>query len=189
MARPGWVSGAWRPIVLHNFACVMHKKTGVPLLVQTYPRLDRAKTEVFSIAAPRRRCRESWTPRDWRRFGARRDAKRALSPRRTPSANPNRLPKDPAGSNRRFRRVCSHPGLLKTPKNARRAPGDPCAPRKTRPHPKECERESRMSARAPGSGRNPWRVRPGTAAAARQQKTSFPASMSAPAYANLQLGR
>lgn len=102
-------------------------------------------------------------------------------------------PKSPAEGSRwlkrRFRRVCSHPGLLKTPENARRAPGDPCAPRKTRPHPKECERESRMAARAPGSGRNPRRVRPGAAAAARQQKTSCPASMSAPAYANLQLGR
>lgn len=30
----------------------MHKKTGVPLPVQTYPRLDRAKTGVFSIVAP-----------------------------------------------------------------------------------------------------------------------------------------
>ena len=114
MARPGWVSGAWRPIVLHNFAYAMHKKTGAPLPTPTYPRLDRAKPE-FQHRGPRRRCRKSWTPRDWRRFGARRDAKRALSPRRTPSANPNRLPKDPAGSKRRFRRVCSHPGLLKTP--------------------------------------------------------------------------
>lgn len=52
MARPGWVSGAWRPIVLHNFAYAMHKKTGAPLLVPTYPRLYRAKTGVFSIAAP-----------------------------------------------------------------------------------------------------------------------------------------
>ncbi len=189
MARPGWVSDAWRPIVLHNFAYAMHKKTGGAPSHPNVPPLVPCKNRSFQHRGPRRRCRESWTPRDWRRFGARRDAKRAVSPRRTPSANPNRLPKDPAGSKRRFRRVCSHPGLLKTPKNARRAPGDPCAPRKTRPHPKECERESRMAARAPGSGRNPWRVRPGTAAAARQQKTSCPALMSAPAYANLQLGR
>lgn len=38
--------------VLHNFTCNMHKKTGAPLPVPTYPRLDRAKTGVFSIAAP-----------------------------------------------------------------------------------------------------------------------------------------
>lgn len=30
----------------------MHKKMGTPLPVPTYPRLDRAKTGVFSIAAP-----------------------------------------------------------------------------------------------------------------------------------------
>ena len=30
----------------------MHKKTGAPLSVPTYPRLDRAKTGVFSIAVP-----------------------------------------------------------------------------------------------------------------------------------------
>ena len=30
----------------------MHKKTGVSLPVPTYPRLDRAKTGVFSIAVP-----------------------------------------------------------------------------------------------------------------------------------------
>ena len=30
----------------------MHKKTRVPLPVQTYPRLDRAKTGVFSTAVP-----------------------------------------------------------------------------------------------------------------------------------------
>ena len=37
---------------MHNFACVMHKKTGAPLPVPTYPRLDRAKTGVFNIAVP-----------------------------------------------------------------------------------------------------------------------------------------
>lgn len=52
MSTPIWVSGARRPIVLHNFAYAMHKKTGVPLPVQTYPRLDRTKTGVFSIVAP-----------------------------------------------------------------------------------------------------------------------------------------
>ena len=30
----------------------MHKKTGVSLPVPTYPRLDRAKTGIFSIAVP-----------------------------------------------------------------------------------------------------------------------------------------
>lgn len=39
-------------MVLHNFACIMHKMMGTPLLVPTYPRLDRAKTGFFSIAAP-----------------------------------------------------------------------------------------------------------------------------------------
>lgn len=116
------------PYVLHNFACAMHKMTGVTLPVPTYPRLDRAKTGVFSIAAPAGDASNRERRAIGIVLGARHGAKRALSPRRAPSANPNRPSRDLARSNRRFRRVCSHPGLLKTPENARRAPGDPCVP-------------------------------------------------------------
>ena len=116
------------PYVLHNFACAMHKMTGVTLPAPTYPRLDRAKTGVFSIAAPAGGAANRERRTIGIVLGARRGAKRALSPRRAPSANPNRPSRDLASSNRRFRRVCSHPGLLKTPENARRAPGDPCVP-------------------------------------------------------------
>lgn len=102
-------------------------------------------------------------------------------------------PKSPAEGSRWLKKTIparmQPPRLAENSQKCMARPGGPVRATKKRPHPKECERESRMSARAPGSGRNPRRVRPGTAAAARQQKTSCPALMSAPAYANLQLGR
>lgn len=130
----------------------MHKKTGAPLPVPTYPRLGRAKTGVFSIAAPaggaaNRGRRATGVALG---HGTAQNACYQHAGRRPPT--PSRPSRDPARSNRRFRRVCSHPGLLKTPDNARRAPGDPCAPRKTRPHPEECGRGSQITARAQAAG-------------------------------------
>lgn len=151
MARQIWVSVAWCPMSCIILLATCIKDGGTPPRPNVPP-LGPCKNRSFQHRGPRRRRRESWMPRDRRRFGARRDAKRALSQRRTPSASPSCPSGDPARSNRRFRRVCSHPGLLKTPENARRAPGDPCVPLKTRSHPKVCERGSQMAARTPSSG-------------------------------------
>lgn len=156
------------------------KRRGIPSRPNVPP-LGPCKNRSIQHRGPRRRRRESGKPHDRRHFGARRDAKRVILPRRTPSANPNSLSKDLADPKRRFRRVCSRSGLLNTPKNARRTRGGPVhAVKKTRSHPKECERESQMAAEAPDGGRNPWRVRPGTAAAARQWGASCSPSMPEP---------
>ena len=64
-------------------------------------------------------------PRDRRRFGARRDAKRALSQRRTPSASPSCPSGDPARSNRRFRRGMQPPRLAENSRKCTARPGGP----------------------------------------------------------------
>ena len=103
-------------------------------LILMYPRPCRAKNGVFSTASSAgaaavwvalRRSTSFWGP-------ARREARSFV-----PTGSVHR-PKPPArrrtvGPIRCARRVCSRPGLLNTPKNARCSPGDPCAQRKPCP--------------------------------------------------------
>lgn len=102
-------------------------------------------------------------------------------------------PKSPAEGSRWLKKTIparmQPPRLAENSRKCTARPGGPVRATKNTPASKRMRARKPMAARAPGSGRNPRRVRPGTAAAARQQKTSCPALMSAPAYANLQLGR
>lgn len=119
--------------VLHTFHCRLHKKDGMFFLTLMYPRLGRAKNGVFSNASSAGAAAVDQHCGDRRHFGVRYDARHVYLSRRSLSADPNRRSKASLGPIRGVRRVCSRPGLLNTPKNARCSPGDPCARRKPCP--------------------------------------------------------
>lgn len=91
------------------------------------------KNGVFSTASSAGAAAVGWHCGDRRHFGVRRGARHACLSRRDLSADPNRRSKATVGLIRCARCVCICPGLLKTPKNARCSPGDPCAQRKPCP--------------------------------------------------------
>lgn len=103
------------------------KRRGYPFPSQRTPAWTVQKPEYSASRSPSATPRIGEAARS-ASFGARRDEKRALSPHRILSASQNCLSKDSARSNRRSQRLCSHPGLLNIPKNARRTLGDPCMP-------------------------------------------------------------
>lgn len=111
----------------------LHKKAGMFFLILMYPRPCRAKNGVFSTASSAGAAAVGWHCGDRRHFGVRRGARHACLSRRGLSADPNRRSKAAVGLIRCARCVCICPGLLKTPKNARCSPGDPCAQRKPCP--------------------------------------------------------
>ena len=119
--------------VLHTSSCRLHKKAEVFFPVLMYPRLGRAKNGVFCTASSSGTAAVGQHCGDQRHFGVRCDARHVYLSRRSLSADPNRRSKASLGPIRGVRRVCSRPGLLNTPKNARCSPGDPCARRKPCP--------------------------------------------------------
>ena len=119
--------------VLHTSHYRLHKKAGMFFLILMYPRPCRAKNGVFSTASSAGAAAVGWHCGDRRHFGVRRGARHACLSRRGLSADPNRRSKATVGLIRCARCVCICPGLLKTPKNARCSPGDPCAQRKPCP--------------------------------------------------------
>ena len=151
MARPIWVSVAWCPMSCIILLATCIKRRGRPSPSQRTPAWTVQKPEFSASRPPPAAPRIVDAARSASFWGTARRETRAIA-----AADPVRQPScpsgDPARPNRRFRRVCSHPGLLKTPENARRAPGDPCVPLKTRSHPKVCERGSQMAARTPSTG-------------------------------------
>lgn len=116
--------------VLHTSHYRLHKKAGMFFLILMYPRPCRAKNGVFSTASSAGAAAVGWHCGERRHFGVRRGARHACLSRRGLSVDPNRRSKATVGLIRCARCVCICPGLLKTPKNARCSPGDPCAQRK-----------------------------------------------------------
>ena len=132
-ARSIWTSAMLPLGVLHTSHYRLHKKAGIFFLILMYPRPCRAKNGVFSTASSAGAAAVGWHCGDRRHFGVRRGARHACLSRRGLSADPNRRSKATVGLIRCARCVCICPGLLKTPKNARCSPGDPCAQRKPCP--------------------------------------------------------
>ena len=119
--------------VLHTSHYRLHKKAGMFFLILMYPRPCRAKNGVFSTASSAGAAAVGWHCGDRRHFGVRRGAKHAFLSWRGLPADSNRRSKASLGPIWCVRRVCSRPGLLNTPKNARCSPGDPCTQRKPCP--------------------------------------------------------
>ncbi len=132
-ARSIWTSAMLPLGVLHTSHYRLHKKAGIFFLILMYPRPCRSKNGVFSTASSAGAAAVGWHCGDRRHFGVRRGAKHAFLSWRGLPADSNRRSKASLGPIWCVRRVCSRPGLLNTPKNARRSPGDPCAQRKPCP--------------------------------------------------------
>ena len=119
--------------VLYKLRYRLYIFTGYRCVLLRYPILARAKNGVFSTASSAGAAAVGWHCGDRRHFGVRRGARHACLSRRGLSADPNRRSKATVGLIRCARCVCICPGLLKTPKNARCSPGDPCSQRKPCP--------------------------------------------------------
>lgn len=111
------------------------KRRGYPFPSQRTPAWTVQKPEYSASRSPLATPRADDTARS-ASFGARSDEKRALSPRRTPSANPNCLSKDPSGATQTFQTRMQPSRLAEYSQKCTAHPGGPVHAMKSALEPK-----------------------------------------------------